>query len=171
MRSLFLILTVLFLCLPSCDKGSTDPPGTYEYLRFVRNGGGDKIFTVEPSTKSNSVDIAVSRYAFRDTSMQFQCGCGFELADAFAALNAALKGQCSIAGSYHQSTLPTGTWARLILVRNREEIEITNVELRNRLMPFEKAVEQLVQHGSPNAIYGTAPSVRREVEGKEHNGS
>ena len=38
-------------------------------------------------------------------------------------------------------------------------------------MPFEKAVEQHVQQDFPNAIYGTAPSVRREVEGKEHSGS
>jgi hypothetical protein len=53
-----------------------------------------------------------------------------------------VHGRVIITGDFHQSTLPTGTWAFLYMVRDGQRFEVTNTDLRNRLMGFETLVQQ-----------------------------
>ena len=129
--------------MSSCDQGSTGPGiGYFDYFLFVRQGGGDKSFTVQSMPTGGLVEICASRYQFRDTLVQFQCGPDPSSRDAFSALNDALHGRVIITGDFHQSSLPTGTWAFLYLIRDGERYEITNTELRNKLLGFETLVQE-----------------------------
>ena len=138
------IFTILcFVLVSGCDQGSTGPgQGFFDYLLIVRQGGGDKSFTVKSMPTVGRVEISVSRYQFRDTLVQFQCGPDPSSTDAFNALNNALYGGIVITGDFHQSSLPTGTWAFLYMVRDGERHEITNTELRNKLLGFEALVQR-----------------------------
>jgi hypothetical protein len=146
MRILTSICLVLLIANISCDQGSSGPGDRiYDYLLIVRNGGGDKSFTVQPLISFTLVDIYVTRYQFRDTLVFFQGSSDESSASAFSSLDDAMHGRVIITGDFHQSTLPTGTWAFLYMVRDTNRFEITNSDLRNQLLGF----EALVQHHFP----------------------
>jgi hypothetical protein len=56
-----------------------------------------------------------------------------------------LQGKTQIVGDFKQSTLPTGTWSFLYVVKGSEQIEITNTDLRNVLSNFENIVNAKMQ--------------------------
>ena len=129
--------------LSSC-KGPTEPTETYDHFLFDREGGGAKTFTVNQTGRADSVVIHVSFYNYRDTVVEFSSCSADSDADSFKALDDALHGRVAIPGDFKQSTLPTGTWAYLYVVRDTQRTEITNTDLRNRLLPFETIVEKYI---------------------------
>jgi hypothetical protein len=131
--------------LLSCSKGPTNPTGELDHLLFVREGGGTKTFTVTQSSNTNTVAISVSKYEFRDTLVEFHSSSESSNGDAFLALDDALHGRVSISGDFKQPTAPTGTWAFLYVVHDSQMVEITNTDLRNRLLPFEMIVRNHFQ--------------------------
>ena len=125
MRILTSICLILLIANISCDQGSSGPGDRiYDYLLIIRNGG-DKSFTVQPLFSFRLVDICVMRYQFRDTLVFFQCNSDESSASAFSSLDDAVHGRVTIMGDFHQSTLPTGTWAFLYMVRDSLRFEIT----------------------------------------------
>lgn len=140
---LTLLLPALFIltgtsCYHSSGSGVT---GRFDYLFFVRQGGGDKIFTVSQEPSIDGVLVLVTRYQFRDTTVRFIADRNQIDATVLKALDDALYSRISIQGDFHQPTQPTGTWAHLYMVRAGERFEITNPDLRNGLLPFEALVE------------------------------
>jgi hypothetical protein len=134
---------ILLVANISCDQGASGPGiRYYDSLLFVRGGGGDKSFTVVPLQSPKLVEISVTRYQFRDTLVSFQCNSDESSAGAFSSLDDAMHDRVTITGDFHQSTLPTGTWAFLYMVRNSDKSEITNTDLRNQLLGFEALVQQ-----------------------------
>jgi hypothetical protein len=131
---------LLVLDLSSCE-GPTQPTETYDHLLFIREGGGAKTFTVTQTSNVDSANIYVSYYNNNDTIVQFSSCSADTNADSFQALDDALRGRIPIPGDFKQSTLPTGTWAFLYVVKDTQRNEITNTELRNRLLLFERIVE------------------------------
>jgi hypothetical protein len=143
MRIHIFFCLVLLVANISCDQGSTGPGSrSFDYLLLIREGGGDKSFTVQPLLSFKLVDICVTRYQFRNTLVSFQCNADESSASAFSSLDDAVHGRVIITGDFHQSTLPTGTWAFLYMVRDSLRFEITNTELRNQLLGFETLVQQ-----------------------------
>ena len=129
---------VLILTTVACDEGSNR---TFDHLLFVRQEAGDKAFTIEPAGSLDAVTIVVTHWQFRDTLVQFRCVRDANSSGLFDSLFAALNGEIRITGVFHQSTLPTGTWAYLYMIRNGEQFQITNADLRNQLLPFEDLVK------------------------------
>jgi hypothetical protein len=62
------------------------------------------------------------------------------IAASVDALTRALGGEYQIKGDFKQSLLPTGTWVRVYMMQRKSKEEVTNVELRNRLLAFEEIV-------------------------------
>ena len=146
MRILTHVCLILLIANISCDQGSSGPGDRiYDNLLIIRNGGGDKSFTVQTLFSFKLVDICVTRYQFRDTLVSFQCNSDESSASAFSSLDDAVHGRVIITGDFHQSTLPTGTWAFLYMIRDGNRFEITNTDLRNQLLGF----ETLVRHHFP----------------------
>ena len=137
-RLLTHVCFILILSFVACDNGADS---TFDHLLFVRQGGGDKAFTIEPTGALEAVTIVVTRWQFRDTLVQFRCAPDPNTSGLFNSLFAALNGQSQIAGDFQQSTLPTGTWAYLYVVRDGQQVQITNTDLRNQLLPFEDLVK------------------------------
>ena len=143
MRIFIPVCLMLLIANISCDQGSTGPSDRiYDHLLFVRSGGGDKSFTVQPLFSFKLVDICVTRYQFRDTLVSFQCNSDQSSASAFNSLDDALHGRVTITGDFRQSNLPTGTWAFLYMVRDTNRFEIMNTDLRDQLLGFETLVQQ-----------------------------
>ena len=145
MRFIILCCFALFAAVLSSCKGPTQPTETYGYFLFNREGGGAKTFTVTQTTKIDSVIINVSYYNYNDTVVQFASCSADSDVDSFTALDDALHGRLAITGDFKQSTLPTGTWAFLYVGSDTQRTEITNTDLRNRLLPFEKIVENYLR--------------------------
>ncbi len=53
-----------------CHEGSNR---TFDRLLFVRQGAGDKAFTVEPSGLPDALTVVVTHWQFRDTLVEFRC--------------------------------------------------------------------------------------------------
>jgi hypothetical protein len=140
--------TICFLCfcfLQSCADHSTNSSPIYESLLFVREGAGSKVFNVYPASIPQTFLVNVTRYEFRDTSVQMLLVKDNTYAPCFDALMQTLQGQTQIVGDFKQSTLPTGTWSYLYVVKGSEQIEITNTDLRNVLSNFENIVRAKMQ--------------------------
>ena len=138
----YLIIALLLAAFASCEKES-GPAATqsFDYLFFVRQGGGDKVFTVRQAPYTDAVSIFITRIQFRDTLFQFLSNRNQVNDVAFASLDDALHRRIPIEGDLRQPTEPTGTWARLYMVWAGQRFEITNTDLRARLLGFEALVE------------------------------
>jgi hypothetical protein len=143
MRIFTLVCAILLVANISCDQGSIGSGSrVFDHLLISREGGGDKSFTVLPLQSPKVVLISVTRYQFRDTLASFQCTSDGNSEGAFTSLDDAIHGRVTISGDFHQSTLPTGTWVFLYMVRDGDRSEITNADLRNQLLGFEVVVQQ-----------------------------
>ena len=132
----FLSVTALF----SCQRHGTEPAGSYDYMLLQRSGGGDLAFTVSPAAVPEMYRIDVVHREFRDTTIHLVVAGSETYSRAFVALGVALKGQAPITGDFKQSSLPTGTWVRVYMVKGNERDEVTNTQLRGLLLPFESLV-------------------------------
>jgi hypothetical protein len=142
-RLLTHLCCALLLTSISCDEGSNP---VYDHLLFIRQGAGGKVFTISPADSPDAVTIIVTQYWYRDTLVQFRSRRDVISSSSFSAFFQALNGEVQITGDFRQSTLPTGTWAFFYMIRNGEQLEITNTELRNQLLPF----ETIVNHHFPS---------------------
>ena len=137
-----LVSALLLLGSTSCNHSSGDgASGPFDYLFFVRQGGGDKVFTVNQQPFVGGVSIIVTRIHFRDTVVQFVSAPDQANAVTFSSFDDALHAKIPIEGNFSQPTSDAGSWAYLYMVRAGQRFEITNSELRNRLLGFEALVE------------------------------
>lgn len=134
--SVFALLFSFTMCT-SCGNESTGPSGPYDCMFLERNGGGDLAFTVTPTMNPGTFEVAVTHREFRDTSIVMSLVKNETISASIDALTKALGGEYEIKGDFKQSSLPTGTWVRVYLVRSSGKDEVTNVELRNTLLAFE----------------------------------
>jgi hypothetical protein len=143
MRIPFLILIISVIILQiSCIKDTTPNQPSYQYdnMLFVRNGGGDKAFDVFPTTTPDTFRIIINHLNFRDTTITMTLSRDSTNSLAFDVLTQTLTGQNKLTGDFKQPTIPTGTWAYLYMIKGDIKTEITNTQLRNTLMDFERMV-------------------------------
>jgi hypothetical protein len=114
-------------------------------MLFVRQGGGDKAFSVYPTNSADTFHVTVTHFEFRDTTVQLSLARDNGNAAAFDALTQTLHGKSQLFGDFEQSTLPTGTWSYLYVVKGAQRYEITNTDLRNVLSGFENIVKAKMQ--------------------------
>ncbi len=126
--------------LASCGDQSTGPGGPYDCMSFERSGAGDLAFTVTPTFVPGTLEVSVTHKDFRDTLIVISLVKSTAGAPSVDALTRALGGEFQIKGDFKQSSLPTGTWVRVYLVRSNGKDEVTNVDLRNHLLDFEEIV-------------------------------
>jgi hypothetical protein len=141
----YILLFLSFCLLLSCSDNSIQPSFVYDNLLFVREGGGSKVFSVYPTSSIDTFHITVTQYEFRDTTVQLFLAKDNTNSTTFDALTKTLYGQTQIVGDFKQSTLPTGTWSFLYLVKGSEQKEITNTSLRDVLSGFENIVNSKIR--------------------------
>ncbi len=137
MRFASIVLAAL-LCA-SCHD-ATRPAARYQNMSFERLGGGDLAFDLWLAPGGNVGHVAVTRQDFHAASVSFDLVADAASAGAFEGLADALAGRIPLTGSFQQSPLPTGTWARVYMARDGARVEVTNTELRDRLLLFEGLV-------------------------------
>jgi len=141
------LLTILFsiaIC-SGCKKDSVIVQGYYDSMHFVRQGGGQIDFRIYPTDNFNQVDALVTKYSYRDTTVQITILLNDDLESTFSALKQAMNNQIQINGDFEQSTLHTGTWFYIYMVDDSKEYEITNSDLRNSLYQFEHLVREKIK--------------------------
>jgi hypothetical protein len=137
-QRVYLILFITLLA--GCGTDTLKSVDKYTSMEFERDGGGDLVFSVTPSDNSGSLMINITRRNFRDTTITMTIQKEPENASLFEDFFQALAGRRQAIGGFKQPTLPTGTWAHIYLVRERERMEITNPDLRNSLLNLETMV-------------------------------
>ena len=143
MRNVALLIIGVTLFIVSCKDKSTEPiQATYNQMLFDREGGGNIVFTATPVPSKDTLQIIVTKYAFRDTSIQRSIPKISTSIGIFDTLTEALSGQIQITGSYVQDTTAiVGTWAYVYMINGSDKTQVTNVTLRNTLLQLEAIVE------------------------------
>ena len=149
MRIISISIFALLLSSASCKKDSIKSvktiKGFYNYMHFERTGGGQKDFNLYATNDSNKLMAIISKYNFRDTTIQIIIDKSAENATFFSDFNKALNNIMPLNGDFTQSTLPTGTWSYIYFVSNNNQTEVSNIDLRNSLLHFEQIVEGKVK--------------------------
>lgn len=129
----------------SCQDFSTTNDGPADGLVLERLGGGDLAFTLVPFVPPFAYEAVVTHYNFRDTLITLgivRTECDPAACDA---LFLAMSGDFTPDGDFTQSTLDTGSWVYVYLLRGRARHEVTNVTLRNELLKFEGVIRKRLQ--------------------------
>ena len=142
-----ILLTILFsiFIYTGCEKDPVIIKGFYDSMHFVRQGGGQIDFSICPIENFDQVNAVVTKYSYRDTTIQLAIPLNDDFTSTFSALKQALNNQIQINGDFQQSTLHTGTWSYIYMVDNTKETEVTNTDLRNSLHKFEQLVREKIQ--------------------------
>jgi len=114
-------------------------------MHFERQGGGEMVFDVYKTGNNDQLKVVVSKFGFRDTTIQITLDNNTESSFAFSAFDKATNNQTQINGNFKQSTLPTGTWSFIYFNTLEMQTEVTNTDLRNTLLYFEQLVRGKVQ--------------------------
>jgi hypothetical protein len=145
MKTRSITFLLLIMILAGCKNDADSITGTYSSMRFVRQGGGAMDFKVSPTTNPNQLQAIVSRYNYRDTTINVLIDSNADTSPCFIALAKALNNGTDISGNFQQPTLPTGTWAFVYLCSNGKDAEVTNAELRTTLLQFEQLVRNKIK--------------------------
>lgn len=145
MKTHSITLLLLILILAGCKNDANGITGTYSSMHFVRQGGGDINFKLSPTPNSDQLLAVVSRYNFRDTTINVFVNSNADISSGFIAFRMALKNEITISGDFQQSTAPTGSWTHLYMSNNGSDTEITNTALRNTLIQFEQQVRNKIR--------------------------
>lgn len=145
---LIIISAILVFLYISCEDTNPIQPnyGYFQYFQFERRGGGQKIFSVHPTTSPDSFEFRVSKFDFSDTSFLFYVLLDSTNSSIFNNLEKALNNQSQFNGNFKQPSLPTGTWSYFYLIKDSIKTEITNPLLREQLSDFENMVEERIQN-------------------------
>lgn len=114
-------------------------------MYFTRQGGGQIDFNLHLTDNSDKLKAIVTKYSFRDTTIQIIIDYNNDNAAAFSSFQKAMNNQTQINGDFQQSTLATGTWSYIYFFANTKETEVTNTELRDSLLKFEQIVRDKIQ--------------------------
>lgn len=118
----------------------------YDYMHFIRLGGGQIDFNLYQTDNLDRLNAIVQRVNFHDTSLQaITIERNSENDYAFEAFNKAMLGQYELAGDFDNKRLLTGTWPSFYFVTNGIEVEVKNKELHDKLLYFEKVVQEIVR--------------------------
>ena len=141
MKTLTVMLLMVAATIAGCSSGITLDRGYYDYIHFSRQGGVEIEFCLYPTGDSNQLKAVVSRYAYKDTTVQMIINNSSDYSEAFTMFHKALNNQMAIKGDFQQTTLPSGSWAYIYCVSNQKETEITNSDLRTSLLKFEQFID------------------------------
>ena len=144
MKTLFLLFLISTLICTDCKKDSEIVKGFYDSLHFVRKGGGEIDFSMYPNESFYQINTLVSKFNFRDTTIQTTIFLDDGNMLLFSELKQAMNDQLQINGDFKQSSLDTGTWAYIYMVHDSKETEVTNTDLRNMLLTLEKIVREKI---------------------------
>lgn len=129
------------LSLWACQK--LDSKNTsFENIHIVRNGGGQIDFKLFPTEKEGTLSVVISKFNFKDTTLQFTLEKNEPNKAIFAIFEKVIQGYEKLEGESSPSKLPTGTWVSVFAVRQGKEIEITKPELRDSLLVLERLVRE-----------------------------
>ena len=145
MKPISITLLLFVMIFAGCKKDSDIVKGIYDSMHFERQGGGQIDFILYSTDNSDKLNVVVSKYSFRDTTILITIDKNNDNASAFSSLQKAMNNQIQINGDFQQSTLETGTWSYIYFVANNKETEVTNTELRNSLFKFEQLVKDMIQ--------------------------
>jgi len=144
MKIIFIVCFAVLLFLFSY-KMYSKIHGCYDYMHFERMGGGQIDFKIYQTGNKDKLKVIVNKFNFRDTTIQMLLDSNTENMSAFLTFNKSINNQVPLNGKIKQTTLMTGTWVHIYFVAKNKEIEVTNLELRDKLLIFEKLVKEKIQ--------------------------
>jgi hypothetical protein len=145
MKTAWIIFLFLLVLSPGCSKEPDQLPEFYDSMHFVRQGGDQMDFNLVSTYEPDSLAALVNEYLFQDTILQIMIGRNSANTAAFTAFEEAMRNQRELEGDFQQPTSQTGTWVYIYFVREGNETEVTNTELRNSLATFEGMVINKMQ--------------------------
>ena len=144
MRNIILFALCMTFISTSCKDKSTQPnqsPSNYSQMLFDREGGSNIVFSAFATSSSDTFRINVTKYSYRDTSIQRVISRNSSNAGMLDTLTQALNGQIQLSGSFKQDTsMFVGTWASMYMLNTSIRTEVTNVTLRSSLLQLESIV-------------------------------
>lgn len=139
------ILLFIVVAFSSCNMNSNTEHEKYESMHFVRDGGGQIDFSVFETTDENQLKVVVSKYAFRDTTIELLITKNAYNTGAFSSFHSAINKETLLIGNLKQSTMATGTWVHIYFRFKGKEKEVTNEVLRTSLLKFEDETLSLIK--------------------------
>lgn len=134
---LFLSVFMVFSCGNMKSKEQNEK---YKAMHFVRDGGGQIDFELFETENENQLKAVVSKYDFRDTTIELMISKNSDNTTAFSSFHSALNKETPLNGNFKQSTMATGTWVSIYFSSNEQELEVTNETVRNSLLKFEELI-------------------------------
>jgi hypothetical protein len=144
MKTTTTIFFFFVLMFTRCKNDTDIVKGFYNSMHFVREGGGQIEFIIYPTDNFNKLNAVVTKYNFKDTTIQITIDVNSDNSSVLSSLNKAMNNQIQINGDFKQSTLPSGSWASIYLVTDKKETEVTNTGLRNLLLNFEQIIRDKI---------------------------
>ena len=112
----------------------------------MRNGGGSKQFIITKESFTDHINIKILKYGWRDTLLIIPLSKNSSYEKLINSIDSLFNGQLIITGKFKQPTLPTGTWSYFYLYTDdNQKCELTNSELRLKLLSLETYVEQEIR--------------------------
>ena len=141
MRALSLITLSLIIICTGCDKDEKDPKVYYESMRLIRYGGGANEFKLYPTENPDILQADVIKHHSPDSIIHVSINKNPENMSIFSSYFIAMKNETELSGDFKQSTLYTGTWVYIYLIKDSVETEVSNISLRDSLLKFERLVK------------------------------
>jgi len=143
MRPILKTLIIIAIFIAGCKKDSAD--NHFNSMHFVRQGGGEIDFHLFSTDEEGKIKAEISKYDFKDTTIQFFLEQGNDHAALFSTFNKALKNEEELSGDFKQPDGMGGTWAYIYFVEGEKETAVTNTDLRDKLLEFENLVREKIQ--------------------------
>lgn len=139
MRNITIALFIISLSLLGCKKEDDEIKGFYDYVHYSHEGSGQITFDVYPTNNTDSLNIIIKKYNFRDTTINLKLNNSTNN-EAFSLYYKAINNQYQINGDYKESSLATGVFIDVYVVTKENKTEITNTYLREKLISLEDLV-------------------------------
>lgn len=113
------LYVVRLLSSVACNQDSTwSGQRLYNHLLFIRQGGGDKAFTIEPTESPDTVFAVASRHQFRDTLVRFRCVRDANTTVSLNAFNRALD--------WPKSRCAASKWKKIRRSRDKQNYHVSH---------------------------------------------
>jgi hypothetical protein len=145
MKAAPLIILFSFFICAGCDKETYNLTVYYDSMYLKRRGGGAFEFNLYPTKNPEILRADVIRNKPIDTIIPVTINRSAETRSIFSSYFKAMKNEIELTGDYKPSTLFSGTFVNIYIIKDSVKTEVTNIALRDSLLKFERLVREKVQ--------------------------
>jgi hypothetical protein len=146
MKAVSIIILLCVAICSGCNKDNEDITVHFDYMHFVRFGGGSFEFKLYPDENHDIIKTdVILQYHHQDSTIHVSINKNIENESVFYSYYMSMKNEIELSGSFEQTTLYSGTWAFIYFVKDSVETEVTNTRLRDSLLKFERLVRKEIR--------------------------